>query len=94
MHYVPPNRQKLAGPLLDAANKDVDSILIASLKNATITLMLDGWSNTSSDSIIAVSTHTGTGKSQDTYLLEAVDCGSEKTAEFCAGIAERVIKEI
>ncbi|KAG8172922.1 hypothetical protein JTE90_029612 [Oedothorax gibbosus] len=93
--YFPPNRQKLAGPLLDAADKDVDTILKASLKDATITLMLDGWSNTSADSIIAVSIHTGTGKSQDTYLLEAVDCGSEKkTAEFCAGIAERVIKEI
>lgn len=88
--YVPPNRQKLAGPLLDEANVSVDLLMEDKLKNATITLMLDGWSNTSNDSIIAVSIHTG----KSTHLLDAIDCGSErKTAEFCAEIAEKVISE-
>lgn len=88
--YVPPNRQRLAGQLLDEANKSVDLLMEDKLTNAVITLMLDGWSNTSNDSIIAVSIHTG----KSTHLLDAIDCGSEKkTAKFCAEIAEKVISE-
>lgn len=89
--YVPPNRQKLAGQLLDEANNSVDLLMEDKLTNAATTLMLDGWSNTSNDSIIAVSIHTG----KSTHLLDAIDCGSQKkTAEFCAEIAEKAISEL
>lgn len=88
--YTAPNRQRLAGPLLDAAHNSVDLIMEDKIKNATITLMIDGWSNTSSDSIIAVSIHTN----NSTHLIDAIDCGAEKkTSEFCAEIAEKAIND-
>ena len=61
------------------------------IKNAIITFMLTGWSNTSSDPIIAVSIHTG----KSIYLLDAINYGSEKkAAEFCSEVASRLIDEI
>lgn len=73
--YDSPNRKRLAGQLLDEADKSVDLLMEEELKNATgITLMLDGWSNTCADSIIGLSIQTG----KEIYLLDAIECGSEK----------------
>ena len=52
--YDPPNRKILAGQLSDEANKSVDLLMEEELKTAIITLMLDDWSNTSADPVIAV----------------------------------------
>ena len=61
------------------------------LKTATITLMLDDQSNTSSKPTITASIHT----EKNIYLFGAIDCGSKKkTAEFCSEVASRFIYEI
>lgn len=61
------------------------------MENTSVTLILDGWSNTSNDAIIASSIHTGYG----VYLIDAEDAGSEKkTSEYCVEVANRAIDRI
>lgn len=89
--YVPPNRNQLAGNLLDDVYNDIEVNLKEELKEATITLILDGWSNIKNDPIFACSIHTG----NKSYLFKAVDCGAEKkTSGYCATFAKEAIDEI
>lgn len=60
------------------------------LRDATITLCLDGWSSVRNDPIIASSIHTGS----KAYLLNAKDSeANKKTAEYCCDIAVSAIEE-
>ena len=89
--YDLPKWKKLAGQLLDETNKSVDLLMEEELKTAIIALMLHGWSNTRSDSIIPVSIHI----SKNIYLLNAIGYGSKKkTAEFFSEVASRFTDEI
>ena len=56
--YDSPNRKRLAGQLLDDANKSFD-LLMEELKTVTITLILNHCLNTSAVTIIATGIQTG-----------------------------------
>ena len=89
--YDPPNQKRLSGQLLVEINKSVDLLIEEELNTTTTTLMLDGWSNISSDPIIAVSIHTG----KSICLLDAISYGSEKkTAEFCSEVAKILLMKL
>ena len=68
--YKPSNRKYL----LDETNKSVDLLMEEELKTSIITLVLNGWSNKRIDPIIVANIRTAKG----IYLLNAVDCESEK----------------
>lgn len=90
--YAGPNRANLSGKLLDLVSTEADEALKTQLhsqnKSASVTLMIDGWSNIKNDPIIATCIHTGTYS----YFLNAIDCeANAKTAEYCAKIANEAI---
>jgi len=89
--YAPPSRKDLAGRLLDEVHSKVEENMKADLREATITLLQDGWSSVQNDPIIATSIHTG----KHSYLLSTHDCGSEKkTAQFCSTLASTTIEQV
>lgn len=89
--YKPPNRKQLGGKLLNEAANDIEDQMKQMLKDSTITLVQDGWSSVTNDSIIASSLATGS----KVYLVDAIDTGSnKKTSSFCASIAENTIHKI
>jgi len=91
--YLPPNRKKLAGALLEKVNEEVAASMKSEIEkdNITITIMQDGWSSTRNDPIIAHSIHTGS----EPYLISITDPGSNrKTAEYCAALATEAITHV
>jgi len=91
--YNPPNRKALGNELLEKVYDEVQTNIQLDIANNTsaLILMQDGWSNTQNDPIIAHSVHTG----ETPYLICIDDAGSnKKTAEYCASLAEKAMKEI
>lgn len=85
--YTGPSSDQLGGHLLDTVHEEIDREIARSLQldNASLTLIMDGWSSVRNDPIIATSIHNG----EKSYLLNTVDSGAEKkTAEYCAKIAD------
>ena len=78
--YEPPSRKCIAGNLLDKIHEEVsleiNSGLTKELK--VLTLMQDGWSNSSNDPILAHSVHDG----EHTTLLSVVDCKAKKNCRI------------
>ncbi|CAH0561717.1 unnamed protein product [Brassicogethes aeneus] len=86
--YIAPNRKQLSEKYLPQICTDIESLLKKELEYTSVTLILDGWSNTSNDAIIASSIHTGHG----VYLIDAEDAGTKKkTSEYCVEVANRAI---
>ena len=91
--YKPPDRRKLAGPLLETIYEEVDASAVKAVEDSSTYLVLsqDGWSSQSNDPIIA---HCFTDGKQ-IYLHSLVDAGStKKTAEYCFELLDTAIKEI
>lgn len=90
--YKPPNREILAGRLLDEIHEEV----LTEVKEKvgyqdTLVLTQDGWSSVKNDPIIAHSFYDG----KENYLLNIEDTGSEKkTAQFCFELLDNAIQEI
>lgn len=86
--YTGPSRKQLADKYLPEIDAEITENLKNDLNDSSLTLILDGWSNTSNDSLTACSVHTGL----QSYLISAEDAGSErKTTEYCVAVAEKAI---
>ena len=91
--YRPPDRKKIAGPLLETIYEEVEASAVKAVEESIGYLVLsqDGWSSQSNDPIIA---HCFTDGKQ-IYLHSLVDSGStKKTAEYCFELLDNAIKEI
>lgn len=89
--YEPPSRKQLAEKHLFKVDKEITDSLKTELNDATLTLVLDGWTNSSNSPIIAFSISTG----KKSFLINADDPASDKkTAEFCLEATLKVIENI
>ncbi|XP_071035372.1 uncharacterized protein [Parasteatoda tepidariorum] len=88
--YSGPTRTDLGGKLLDEVHENIEDEIKKEMQSvATVTLLLDGWSNINRDAVLATCVHTG----NSSFLLNAVDCESnKKTSEYCAELAEKDIE--
>lgn len=83
-----PTRKQLAGNLLDDIMEDATRETKEVLKDKSVTLIQDGWSNIHNQPVIANCLSDG----KNIYFLSAVDTGAkQKTAEFCKQIAQKAI---
>lgn len=74
-----PTRKQLAGNSLDDMIEDATKETKEVLKDKSVTLIQDGWSNIHNQPVIANCLSDG----KNVYFFSAVDTGSEqKTAEF------------
>lgn len=86
--YENPTRHQLSTVLLDAVYTECKTSLLSELNGQIVTLIQDGWSNIHNNPIIASCLHNG----KKSFFIRSVDSGSDKkTAEYCAGIAEKEI---
>jgi len=97
--YIPPNRKKMGGELLDAVHHEVAEevkSLLAPADNKMpmpVILLQDGWSNVSNDPIIAHTLYDGSHSKP--YLLAIEDAGSaKKTADYCFSLIKAQVEFI
>lgn len=83
--YVPPSRTDVGTKLLDAVFEEKNKLCQSVLRNKTVCLSLDGWTNVKNDPIVCVS---ATDVKGDSFLVDTVDTsGSPHTAEYLAKLA-------
>lgn len=88
--YIPPNRDKIGGPLLDRLYQKQKITVAAALEGKTVSLDLDGWSNVHNEPIVCASVNSD-GLS---YLVETIETtGSPHTAEYLQDVAVDTIKK-
>lgn len=88
--YQPPTRKCLSNELLDKMENKISTDVAKRLKDKSVTLIQDGWSNIHNQPVLANCLSDG----ENVYFLSAIDTGtSEKTAQYCKQIASDAIKE-
>lgn len=89
--YNPPNRHEIGGHLLDTIYNEERKKCTAALKNETVCLGFDGWSNIHNEPVICVTVTTKTG---NVYLIDTIDTsGKAHTAENLEEMAISSIKK-
>lgn len=89
--YKPPDRKEVSGILLDKIYEDERKKCCSVLKNQTVCLGLDGWSNVHNEPIVCI---TITTKDGDAYLVDTIDTsGHAHTAEYLAETAANSLKK-
>lgn len=93
--WMPPNRKKLMGPLLNVSHRhmkmQVNQALALSRSDVYVTISLDGWSNPRRQAIINVMVSNGTV----TFFHHSVDAtGKTKDAPYVASIINNAITQV
>lgn len=89
--YNPPNRKEIGGPLLESIYEEEYLKFQEVLKDQSVCLGFDGWSNVHNEPIICI---TVTCKDGEVYLVETVDTsGHSHTAEYLAKVTGEVIRK-
>lgn len=89
--YQPPNRHEVGGKLLDTAHADLLGQCTNELRDRTVSISLDGWSNIHNDPIICASITTDDGRS---FLAGTFDTsGKSHTSDYLYEITKSVIHQ-
>lgn len=89
--YQPPSRFNLANELLDEIHDEEKQKCFLTVKDQTVNLSIDGWSNVHMDPIICCCVTTESGQ---VYLLDSIDTsGKPHTADYLTEIAKDLIKK-
>lgn len=89
--YTPPNRKEISGPLLETIYEEEKKTCSLILKNQSVCLGFDGWSNVHNEPIICLTVTTKTG---DVYLVDTIDTsGHAHTASYLTEVAVNSIKK-
>lgn len=89
--FKPPSSRKLADELLDEVHNSVMSDAKERLKNAYLSMSLDGWSNVHNEPVVCCSVTTEYGES---FLVKTIDTsGNAHTSEYLKTIALEAIEE-
>lgn len=90
--YSPPSRLDISGKLLDAVHKKCLESCKGMLKDKTVCMSLDGWSNVHNEPVICATVTTPEAES-DTFLVDTVDTsGHAHTADYLVDVAVNSIK--
>ena len=83
--YNPPNRHDVGGKLLDHVHSSLLEECRDTLKDQTVAMALDGWSNIHNEPVVCATVTTPDGH---TYLTETVDTsGNQHTSDYLEEIA-------
>lgn len=89
--YKLPTRHELAGPLLDKVHSKLQQVCKEKLKDETVCMSLDGWSNIHSEPVICVAVTDSKG---DTYVTDTIDTsGNRHDADYLSTVAEDSIRK-
>ncbi|XP_055845077.1 uncharacterized protein LOC129911335 [Episyrphus balteatus] len=87
--YQPPSRFDLGNTLLEEIYNEEKEKCFSSVKDQTVNLSIDGWSNVHMEPIICGCVTTETG---EVYLLESIDTsGKPHTADYLQEISKNLI---
>lgn len=90
--YKPPNLKEIGGELLEEVYNSIQESVKDDLKNKTINMSIDGWSNVRQDSIVCVCVTDVLTDS--THLIDTIDTGAEShTADYLVKISTSSIKK-
>jgi hypothetical protein len=88
--FTPPTRKKLGDQLLNKVHSNLQENMHESLKDKTVTLVEDGWSDPHNNAVIARCLNVD-GKS---FLLDTVEAGTmEKSGDNCADLCRSSITQ-
>ncbi|XP_067144541.1 uncharacterized protein [Centruroides vittatus] len=89
--YDPPHRKEIGGPLLDTVYNSIENESADELKDITVCMAIDGWSNIHNEPVICVCV---TDPSGTVHLIDSVDTGVERhTSNYLEIIATAAIKK-
>lgn len=86
--YKPPNRKQIGNEFLDSIHEELIETCASSLKNETVSMAIDGWSNIKRDPIICV---TVTKDNAEVILVDTINTeGEPHTSENLLRLSKEV----
>lgn len=87
--YKLPTCHELAAPLLDKVHNKLQQVCEEKLKNETVCMSLDGWSNIHNEPVICVVVTNSNG---ETYVTDTIDTsGNRHDADYLSTVAQESI---
>jgi hypothetical protein len=89
--YKLPTRHELSGPLLDKVHNKMQKVCENKLKDKTVCMSLDGWSNVHNEPIICAAVTDSNG---DTYVTDTIDTsGNRHDMDYLSTVAQQCISK-
>ena len=88
--YKPPSRKDISDKMIEKVHDSLQDDCRTKLRNSTVSMTLDGWSNIQNEPIVCATITTAEG---EVYITDTIDTsGNSHTAEYLAGITKTAIQ--
>ena len=88
--YKPPSRKDISDTMIEQVHDSLQDDCWTKLRNSTVSMALDGWSNIHNEPIVCATITTAEG---EVYITDTLDTsGHSHTAKYMAGITKTAIQ--